>query len=187
MEMKVLAVDPAWTPDRWLDWDEVINAHNRGLVHYPIGETCRVLRGGVNAKTGQLTTLEVGSILVLDTRGHMAPYSWVPPVTRRLLVARDRHTCAYCLQKFREKDLTTEHIHPASRGGLLVWTNVVAACAPCNSRKADRRPEEAGMELGFLPYNPNRNEMMIMSNKFILADQMEFLSAKLPKHSRLRH
>lgn len=186
METKVLAVTPAWTPDRWLNWEDVLSAYNRGLVEYSIGEVCQVLRGGVNAKTGQQSRLEIGSILVLNTRGHMTPYNWVPPVSRQMLMARDLCMCAYCLNVFKERELTIEHIHPASRGGLLEWKNIVAACKPCNARKGNKRPEEAGMELGFLPYVPNRNEMMIMANRHILADQMDFLVAQLPKHSRLK-
>jgi 5-methylcytosine-specific restriction endonuclease McrA len=33
--------------------------------------------------------------------------------------------------------------------------NLVAACRACNSEKADRLPEEAGMKLVYLPYVPS--------------------------------
>jgi hypothetical protein len=32
---------------------------------------------------------------------------------------------------------------------------------------------------------PNRHEHMILQNRRILADQMEYLMARVPKHSRL--
>jgi 5-methylcytosine-specific restriction endonuclease McrA len=31
----------------------------------------------------------------------------------------------------------------------------VAACSPCNARKADRTPEEAGMTLQLVPFVPD--------------------------------
>ena len=36
---------------------------------------------------------------------------------------------------------------PRSRGGQHIWENVAAACRPCNLRKRDRTPDEAGMRL----------------------------------------
>lgn len=185
MTVRILAVDRAWTPDRWLDWDDVINLYSRGLVDMSIGSPCKVLRGGTNAKTGKQSVLEIGSILVTDTRGRMADYSWTPTLTNPKLFARDRHICAYCGDRFREKDLTLEHIVPESRGGKTIWTNAVAACKPCNQRKADRTPAEARMELLYVPYAPNRYEGFILENRHCLADQMEFLAQKVPKHSRL--
>jgi hypothetical protein len=62
--------------------------------------------------------------------------------------------------------------------------NVVTACRGCNHRKGSRTPEEAHMPLLYVPYRVCRNEGFIISNRHILADQMEFLSASLPKYSR---
>jgi 5-methylcytosine-specific restriction endonuclease McrA len=74
---------------------------------------------------------------------------------------------------------------PKSRGGKNNWTNVVAACKPCNHRKGNKTPEEAKMHLLYVPYVPNIFEKMILRNKKILADQMEFLIGRIPKHSRI--
>jgi len=41
------------------------------------------------------------------------------------------------------------------------------------------------LELLYAPYIPDRAEALILSNRRILADQMEFLVAHLPKHSRV--
>jgi len=37
----------------------------------------------------------------------------------------------------------------------------------------------------YLPYVPNHFENMILQNRNIIADQMEYLKAGIPKHSRL--
>ena len=51
--------------------------------------------------------------------------------------------------------------------------------------KANRSPERAGMPLLYVPYVPNRHEHFILRNRRILADQMEYLLAGVPKTSRL--
>ena len=72
------------------------------------------------------------------------------PFTRRGVLLRDR-TCQYC---GGTADLTIDHVQPLSRGGASSWTNCVAACGPCNRRKGNRLPEEAGMVLRHQPYQP---------------------------------
>ena len=52
-------------------------------------------------------------------------------------------------------------------------------------RKGNRMPEEAHMSLLYLPYVPSLHEDMILRGRRILADQMEFLLASVPPHSRL--
>ena len=81
--------------------------------------------------------------------------------------------------------LTRVHVIPFSRGGRDTWMNVVTACRSCNERKSDRTPEMAHMELLYLPYVPNRAEYLILTNRRILADQMEFLAQHVPAQSRL--
>jgi hypothetical protein len=68
-------------------------------------------------------------------------------VTRKNLYLRDAHTCQYCGHLFNTLELTLDHIIPRSKGGSNSWDNLVAACAPCNRKKDDRTPEEAGMML----------------------------------------
>lgn len=75
----------------------------------------------------------------------------VPPVNRREILRRDNHTCQYCGSL---KNLTLDHVLPRSRGGTHTWNNVVIACAPCNGRKGNRTPLEAGMSLKTKPKAP---------------------------------
>ena len=63
--------------------------------------------------------------------------------------------------------------------------NVVTACRACNERKGSRLPEEAQMQLVYAPYIPNRAEFLILANRRILADQMEFLKQHVAAHSRI--
>lgn len=66
-------------------------------------------------------------------------------INRRNILLRDRHTCQYCREKFPPAKLTLDHMIPRSRGGQSSWENLVASCHPCNSRKGNRLPDEAGM------------------------------------------
>ena len=45
--------------------------------------------------------------------------------------------CQYCLSKFKIKDLTIDHIHPKSLGGVDDHENRTLACRSCNSRKSN--------------------------------------------------
>ena len=63
--------------------------------------------------------------------------------------------------------------------------NVVTACRHCNGHKRNRLPEESGMELLYAPYVPNKAEYLILTNRRIYADQMEFLRQHVAAHSRL--
>ena len=71
--------------------------------------------------------------------------------SRKSIMLRDRYTCQYCQRLFDGKKLTLDHVIPRSRGGGSAWENLVACCHPCNNRKADRTPAEAGMPLSRKP------------------------------------
>ena len=63
--------------------------------------------------------------------------------------------------------------------------NVVTTCRQCNGHKRNRLPQECGLELLYAPYVPNKAEYLILTNRRILADQMEFLKQHVASHSRL--
>ena len=77
--------------------------------------------------------------------------------TRAGVLRRDRHRCAYC----GGRASTVDHVLPASRDGTWSWLNTVAACSPCNHRKADRTPVEAGMRLLVVPFVPTRAQLAL--------------------------
>ena len=75
-------------------------------------------------------------------------------LNRKNVMARDENTCQYC--NTSKAPLTIDHVIPKGRGGMDTWENLVAACKPCNQKKSDRTPEEAGMVLNKIPKRPNR-------------------------------
>ena len=87
------------------------------------------------------------------------PYRFRRQVTNTFLFARDDYSCQYCgkhRSELRGREfLTRDHILPTSRGGTNNWDNVVTSCSPCNNRKGNRTPEEAGLSLLTIPREPN--------------------------------
>ena len=67
---------------------------------------------------------------------------------------RDNFRCQYCGKSKKMNEINYDHVQPRCKGGKTVWNNIVTACYPCNTRKANRTPEQAGMRLLKLPYTP---------------------------------
>lgn len=88
----------------------------------------------------------------------LAAYDRVPKnvvtFSRRNLYRRDQFTCQYCGAQPGSEELTIDHVIPRAHGGVSSWTNCVLACFDCNSRKADRMPQQARMNLKRVPVSP---------------------------------
>ncbi|MDR1768254.1 MAG: HNH endonuclease [Propionibacteriaceae bacterium] len=78
-----------------------------------------------------------------------------PPYSREGVLRRDQRRCAYC----GAEASTIDHVVPRSKGGKTSWTNCVAACWPCNNRKADKTPAQAGLRLRVEPRVPSLREI----------------------------
>ncbi len=181
----ILAVDVTGAPRGWITWKDAVACKASGRVDRELGDFLFTFHGGYSRLTGERSILSVSSILALRGRN---PRGWKPQspaLTNPLLFQRDRHLCCYCGRQKRPELLTRDHIIPLSRGGLDHWKNVVTACKPCNQKKGADTLERAGMAMYYVPYTPSLYEAMILRNRRILADQMDFLISLLPTGSRL--
>ena len=185
--MDVLQLDCSGRPQAWMTAKEAAVLYASDEVSWTLGDPFRILRGGVQRATGHQSRIELHPIIAV--RGAIPSRVWrqTPTLSNPKLFARDRQVCAYCGGRFHSDDLTREHIVPTSRGGHDTWMNCITACRACNGRKGNRLPEESGMNLMYLPYVPSLHEDMILRGRRILADQMEFLLAGVPRSSRLHH
>ncbi|MCV2368475.1 HNH endonuclease [Roseateles oligotrophus] len=183
--MDVLQLDISGRPQAWITPREAAVIYASDGVAWTLGDPCQILRGGFQRRTGVQSRIEVHPIIAV--RGSVPSRAWrqAPALSNAKLFARDRYVCAYCGHSFHADGLTCEHIQPSSRGGSDSWMNCITACRSCNGRKGSRLPEEAHMSLLFLPYTPSLHEDMILRGRRILADQMEFLLASVPRSSRL--
>jgi 5-methylcytosine-specific restriction endonuclease McrA len=95
-------------------------------------------------------------------------------ITRRAVFARDGWTCQYCGSR---SNLTVDHVIPKSKGGGSSWDNIVASCAPCNRRKGDALPRQAGMRLVKQPKTPNPNVFIHVASPTIPSAWLQYLAA----------
>jgi 5-methylcytosine-specific restriction endonuclease McrA len=111
-------------------------------------------RAGEHAGVGLTGGRRLGVPPVIVLRS----YSGVPRhqvrFSRRNVFMRDGHKCQYCGDVRPLRDLNVDHVRPVSGGGPSTWENVVCCCVPCNRRKGNRSPEEAGMKLLRIPKRP---------------------------------
>ena len=175
----ILRLDVAGTPITWIPWQDAICLYSRDMVAWATGDQSFTFRGGICRRTGQRSIVNVSSIIAIKRSSyHKYTKRSVPPLTNRELFLRDAHLCMYCGHEFPETGLTRDHVTPMSFGGRDRWPNVVTACRVCNTRKGNRNPEQAHMPLLAIPYIPNWAEYLALSNRRILADQMDFLKSQ---------
>ena len=86
-----------------------------------------------------------------------------PAFTRFNVFLRDGFQCVYCGSPH---DLTFDHVIPRSKGGKTSWTNIVAACSPCNLKKGGRMPAEAQMFPNKKPVQPSNYLLQEIGRKF---------------------
>ena len=182
MNAKILRLNKAGIPVSWLTREETATLLVKDLVIWSLGDTVMEIRGGYN-RQGIRSVLRLPSIVACGGKGHKDNYD--PPLENKFLFRRDKNLCLYCGGEFAWGDLSRDHVIPISRGGHDIWTNVVTSCRRCNNRKADRTPEQASMELLAVPFVPNQYEFLYLSNHAVLADQMEFLSARFSRHIQI--
>ena len=90
------------------------------------------------------------SVIILNRYVNI-PYREETLATRRGVLRRDGHSCAYC----GKQASTVDHVVPKSRGGKHSWENLVACCLRCNNNKGDKTLNQLGWKLRFTPRPPN--------------------------------
>ncbi|MFQ6392851.1 HNH endonuclease [Nocardia sp. KC 131] len=159
------ATDPvALTVDNWIHTRVVVlNASYEALSEVTAERAVVLLMGGVaeavadrephfpirskHLEIALPETIRLRRYVYLE---HMVRVQDESRATLAGVLRRDSHRCGYCAERAR----TVDHIRPRSRGGPNTWSNLIACCAPCNTIKADRTPEEAGMRLLWQPRAP---------------------------------
>ncbi|MDB4905838.1 MAG: endonuclease [Gemmatimonadetes bacterium] len=144
-----------------------LNASFEPLTMVPMKRALRLVLDGkaeiVEADQGRVVrserlTLPRPAVIRLTKFIHV-PRRFRRQVTNTFLFARDHYRCQYCgrhqLELRPREALTRDHLIPISRGGLNLWTNVVTACSPCNTRKGNRLPDEIGMHPLTHPVEPH--------------------------------
>lgn len=183
----ILIVDKQGTPRDWSCEQTAACYYARGKVLWETGSPIKTFTGGRD-KNGEISSITVSSIIGVS--GPIFGDEFYNRETiyadRAILYARDKGICCYCFEQFKDHQLTIDHVMPRSRGGRNTWQNVVTSCKLCNVQKSDRTPQEAGMEMAYIPYSPSIFDKMLLKNRKILADQMEYLLARTSKNYKNR-
>ena len=129
----------------------------RRAVVLVLAEKAVIVEAGDGLMRSERTAIQVPTVVRLSHYVRV-PYRREVPLTRRAVLDRDAHSCAYCGIKAD----TIDHVRPRSRGGQHSWTNVVAACARCNHRKGDRLLSELGWRLSVPPAQPPATVAVVM-------------------------
>ncbi len=144
-----------------------LNASYEPLTMVPLRRALRLVIDGkaeiVEADTGMPVRSERKTFprpaVIRLTRFVHVPRRFRRQVTNTFLFARDDYQCQYCGRRSTElkprESLTRDHLIPISRGGSNEWTNVVTACSGCNTKKANRMPNEIGMTPLHAPCEPH--------------------------------
>ena len=135
--MHVLVLSPAWRPHRVVGAARALGLLAAGKAEV-VTPSEAVLRSARAAHA-------IPSVIVLRVRLPARAYRPQAAWSRRGVLERDGHRCAYCGGPAN----TVDHVRPRSRWPkptqANTWLNTVAACATCNNRKGGRSLAEAGM------------------------------------------
>jgi len=92
------------------------------------------------------------------------------PFSKRNVLIRDNYTCQYC--NFHSIDnMTIDHVIPIYRGGKSNFSNCVAACKKCNTKKGSHLLSEIKMYLNRQPFNPTIMEFIKIKMKNLGIDK----------------
>jgi len=92
--------------------------------------------------------------------------------SRHAVLLRDNFNCVFCGEKLTNTTATVDHVMPqwkcrATGKPVNSWTNTVAACRSCQSRKGGKEMHEVGMRFhdpNYEPRRPRTRYLVVTSN-----------------------
>lgn len=168
---RTLVLDSAYAPHRVVSWQraalllsagraEVVELYDEAIraVSRDLAKTLEISKQmaawfelGFDASDPNVYIVRVPSVVrLLSAVGRKR----VVKFSRVNVLTRDGFRCQYCGKRKPMHELNFDHVVPRSQGGRTTFDNVVSSCFPCNSRKANRTPAQAGMQLLSVPVRP---------------------------------
>lgn len=143
-EAQTLVLTQAYEPLKVVSWKRAIELLTLGKVE--------VIESHDQEIRSAFIVMKIPSVVRLIRAFRRRPKQL--KFSRVNVYGRDDYRCQYCNKFCKMNELTYDHVIPRSQGGRTEWTNIVACCVPCNSRKSGRTPEQAGMKLLKKPVQP---------------------------------
>lgn len=164
----------------------VLNADFRPLNLFPLStkpwqEAVKNIYEGTMSVVAEYDQVVRSPSIAMRLPSVVAMRTYVPikhrvAFTRRNVFLRDRFRCQYCGE---EAALTFDHVVPRSKGGETSWTNIVAACDPCNLLKGNK----LDMQPMKVPREPTPQELKALTRAFLPkvlhASWLDYLPADL--------
>jgi len=151
MSTQVLVLDLGYQPHRIVSWQRAITMIFRGVC-----EVVEEYDEEIRSVTFAMRLPAVIRLLRKVGRKRAVKFSRINVLTR------DNFTCQYCGQHLPVRKLNYDHVVPRSHGGKTCWENIVTSCVPCNDKKRDRTPGQAGMKLRCTPIRPKSLPVVAM-------------------------
>jgi 5-methylcytosine-specific restriction endonuclease McrA len=142
--MRVLVLTPSFLPHKVITWERAVVMFFSGKVE--------IVDSYEEELRSPSITMKMPAVVRLKNTPSAVKRS--VKFSRVNVFTRDGFRCQYCGSPKRMAELNYDHVTPRHLGGRTTWENIVSSCYPCNSRKANRTPEQAGMKLRQKPYAP---------------------------------
>jgi 5-methylcytosine-specific restriction endonuclease McrA len=145
--LETLLLDAAYLPRERIDW-------RRAIIKVIIDKKAEIIEEYPDRFIRTVNwSIKVPSVIRL-----LKPVkkSRAVKFSRHAIYARDNGRCQYCGTKVPKHEYQNEHVIPRAQGGKTCWENIVVSCQICNSDKANRTPEQAGMRLITKPVRPKK-------------------------------
>jgi 5-methylcytosine-specific restriction endonuclease McrA len=143
-----LVLNIAYQPIEIVSWQDAV------ILHFAKNAKILASYDDVFLHSPSLVMPAPAVILREDADFVSKAFTNVMPFNRENVFKRDNGSCMYCGKKVTFDEFTFDHVIPRDQGGKSVWTNIVISCFKCNSKKRNRTPKEARMNLIRLPFVP---------------------------------
>lgn len=182
MSSMVLKLDAAFRPVEVIPWQDYVSLYLRGNVTVIEVEQGEFWRS---------PSLEIPKALVVQVhhfvrlKDHIGPHA-----IKKILYLRDNGQCQACGIFLTFKDATREHLVPQSRAKELgltnkqlhSYSNCVIFCGPCNLKKGNKLPGEAGIKLLKTPKRPTYVPLEVHGVKHRV--QKQYVDSYLALHTK---
>src|SRR5262245_50105966 len=109
LAQQVLRTDVSGMPLEWVDYRDAVRLYHTGQVMYACGSLLYRLFGGINARSGLRSFIDVNSIIATHGDTHTVAKvrgDYTPPLNNQTLFKRDAYLCMYCGEHFSSSDLS---------------------------------------------------------------------------------
>jgi len=165
MHARVLVLNADYTPHDIIGWKRAM----RKLLDQK-GSNVITVKYFVEPKIihdGSGREYSIPSVIVL--KKYIGSQNKQATYTKSSIYARDRKKCQYCGILTTHSNRTVDHIIPKSHWNprrysfkLSSFENVVTSCVQCNTKKRNRTPQQAGMNLIKKPQSLTRAQAYIL-------------------------